>query len=40
MHEAPARAKEMAVARPMPFEAPVMRTFLPLRLAAEGLIAG
>lgn len=40
MHEAPAWAKEMAAARPMPFDAPVMRTFLPLRSAFVGSIAG
>lgn len=40
MDEAPALAYEIAMARPMPFDAPVMRTFLPERLAFVGLIAG
>ena len=31
IEEAPARAKERAVARPMPLEAPVMKTDVPVR---------
>jgi hypothetical protein len=31
MLDAPARANEIAVAAPMPFEAPVMKTVLPLK---------
>jgi uncharacterized membrane protein YbjE (DUF340 family) len=38
--DAPAFAKLMAVARPTPFEAPVMRTDLPARLKFEESMAG
>jgi len=40
MEEAPAEAKEMAMALPMPFEAPQMKTVLPWRLAFLESIAG
>lgn len=38
--EHPAMAKLIAVAFPMPFEAPVIRTDLPVRLALVGSMYG
>ena len=40
MLSAPAFAKEMAIARPIPLEAPQMKTFFPLRLARVELMVG
>lgn len=39
MHAAPTFANEIAVARPMPREPPVMKTERLLRIGFEGLIA-
>ena len=40
MLSAPAFAKKMAIARPIPLEAPQMKTFFPLRLARVELMVG
>lgn len=40
MSDAPALAKEMAMARPMPLDAPVMKTDLRAREAFVGSMAG